>query len=180
MTFGRRFLFHLKWASRISISQLGTKGPLLRAGIIILRTNFHAHERLEEIWLNYMTYGNCEVVEKTTGSDVSDLIIPNPKHVAVGQEGAMGKLSYAYLPSSESEAKDIIAQKDGLFLVSALHNRLERERTNGKARLSLKPENVHHFYVPKFAHNLYGVPPLAPPHVQWTPPPFLREIAPTI
>ena len=124
-----------------------------------LEDDLQMHDRLAEIFLNKQVYGNCIVVEAGTGDEVTDLVIPNPKSIGIGQAGPLTPVSFAYEPTTPAEAQALFKDQPSFFYQST--PALINEKISPINSFPLDPSRVRHFHTLKHAHNLYGIPPLA-------------------
>lgn len=124
-----------------------------------LEDDLQMHDRLAEIFLNKQVYGNCIVIEGGTGNEVTDLVIPNPKSIGVGQAGPLTPVSFAYEPTTPAESQALMLDQPSFFYQST--PALINEKQAPINSFPLDPSRVRHFHTLKHAHNLYGIPPLA-------------------
>ena len=136
----------------------GDKGAI-REVRSYLEDDLQMHDRLAEIFLNRQVYGNCIVIEGGTGNEVTDLVIPNPKSIGIGQAGPLASFSFAYEPATPAESKALSLDQPSFFYQST--PALINEKQAPIDSFPLNPERVKHFHTLKHAHNLYGIPPLA-------------------
>jgi hypothetical protein len=136
----------------------GDEGAI-RESRAYLEDDLQMHDRLAEIFLNKQVYGNCIVVEGGAGDEVTDLVIPNPKSIGIGQMGPLAPVSFAYEPTTPAEAQALMADQPSFFYQST--PALINEKITPVNSFPLDPSRVRHFHSLKHAHNLYGIPPLA-------------------
>jgi hypothetical protein len=136
----------------------GDKGAI-REARGYLEDDLQMHDRLAEIFLNKQVYGNSIVIEGGTGNEVTDLVIPNPKSIGIGQAGPLAQVSFAYEPTTPAEAEALFKDQPSFFYQST--PALINEKQAPINSFPLDPSRVKHFHTLKHAHNLYGIPPLA-------------------
>lgn len=123
-----------------------------------LEDELDMHQRIAQIFLNRRVYGQAYVVEVDPAHGPTDLILPNPKHIAVQQHGIMGPISYNYR-ATPAESESLVAEPPPFFYAPSAPQWNEKEPDMRPFRF--KPNVIKAFYEFKHDHNLYAIPPLA-------------------
>lgn len=135
----------------------GDQGAI-REARTYLEDELDMHRRLAQIFLNRRVYGQAYVVEVDPARGPTDLILPNPKHIAVQQHGVLSAVNYNYR-ATPGEAKSLVAEPPPFFYAPSAPGWNEKEPD--MRPFKFKPDAIKVFHEFKHDHNLYALPPLA-------------------
>jgi len=122
-----------------------------------LEDDLNIYDKLEACWIDYMTYGQSVPLNLKDGNMTASIILPNPKHIAIGQQTGLGERGFFYAPPDEKTLTQVLGAAPS-FVFQPNRTGEWNERQVPMKMVPLASTSLTHLHVPKSDHSLYGQP----------------------